>query len=316
VLLCHERGESPINDHLGALSTAGASDPIYRSAYRFPSFGFRVCSNEARTSRVIDRLLQGFRSEGSADDATYVLDHHHSGRNPFALYVDDLCIQEPVHAASMVDFVLSDATTRAIEATRGFLVVHAGAVSWAGRGILLPAPPDSGKTTLTAGLTRAGFSYLTDEAALIDPSTHLLHPFARPVAMDPEALDLIPGLRDTLPLEYRDLMRYQYHFCAEDLRPGSEGGPCPIEFIIVPSYAHSIETRMVKISPGLTVKLLAENAFNFAKFGSEGLGLVADVVRHARCYRLEIGDLDEAVAAVADAADARRLAPASPLISS
>jgi len=35
---------------------------------------------------------------------------------------------------------------------------------------VLPAPSGSGKTTLTAGLVAAGWGYLTDELAILDPS--------------------------------------------------------------------------------------------------------------------------------------------------
>jgi hypothetical protein len=44
--------------------------------------------------------------------------------------------------------------------------------------------------------------------------------------------------------------------------------------------------------------VLAENSFNFKEFGVEGLNILKAAVEEADCYRLQIGDLGEAVEAV------------------
>jgi hypothetical protein len=60
--------------------------------------------------------------------------------------------------------------------------VHAGAVGWRGRAILVPGRSRSGKTTLVAALVRAGASYLSDEYAVIDDRGRV-HPFAKPLSV-------------------------------------------------------------------------------------------------------------------------------------
>src|SRR5207249_11214278 len=117
--------------------------------------------------------------------------------------------------------ILQDVSNRAIERARHHLVIHSGAVSWHGRAVMLPAPPDSGKTTLSAALTRAGFSYLTDEAALIDPTTGAIHPFPRALCMERPTLRAMPELIETLPPECGDLSREHYHVRPDDLREGA-----------------------------------------------------------------------------------------------
>lgn len=47
------------------------------------------------------------------------------------------------------------------------LNMHAGVVAGPAGAILLPAPPGSGKSTLTAGLVAAGLDYFSDEVALL-----------------------------------------------------------------------------------------------------------------------------------------------------
>jgi len=50
----------------------------------------------------------------------------------------------------------------------GLVFVHAGAVAWRGRAIVLPGASGSGKSELVAALLRAGADLLSDEYAILD----------------------------------------------------------------------------------------------------------------------------------------------------
>ena len=66
--------------------------------------------------------------------------------------------------------------------------VHAGAVAWNGRGILIPGSTLSGKSTLVTELVRAGATYLSDEYAILDGAGRV-YPFPKPISFraDPTA---------------------------------------------------------------------------------------------------------------------------------
>ena len=68
------------------------------------------------------------------------------------------------------------------EMARGRVFVHAGAVGWKNRAILLPGLTFTGKSTLVAELVRGGATYYSDEFAVLD-SEGFLHPFARPLSL-------------------------------------------------------------------------------------------------------------------------------------
>jgi hypothetical protein len=62
------------------------------------------------------------------------------------------------------------------------LFVHAAAVAWRGRVIVVPGRSCTGKSTLAAALVRAGAAYYSDEFTVIDEAG-LVHAFARPLQL-------------------------------------------------------------------------------------------------------------------------------------
>ncbi|MDE3129222.1 MAG: hypothetical protein KGL38_14525, partial [Gemmatimonadota bacterium] len=58
------------------------------------------------------------------------------------------------------------------------LFVHAGAVEWNGRCVVLPGRSGTGKTTLVSALVRLGATYCSDEYAVLD-AQGFVHPYAR-----------------------------------------------------------------------------------------------------------------------------------------
>jgi len=103
----------------------------------------------------------------------------------FDLYIDD----EPATGAQDLDDLLIyfrlDVRAYVARTSPHFLFVHAGAVGWKGRGVLLPGPSHAGKTTLVAALLRAGATYYSDDYALFDRQG-LLHPYRNPLSVRAE----------------------------------------------------------------------------------------------------------------------------------
>lgn len=60
--------------------------------------------------------------------------------------------------------------------------IHAGAVEWQGRAIVVPGQSTAGKSTLILELVKAGARYLSDEFAVLDRRGRV-HPWPKPIAM-------------------------------------------------------------------------------------------------------------------------------------
>lgn len=270
--------------------------------YRALSYGFRVRTHLADVLDGVDRLLAPFAVSGDGDRwPTYEIKPGDS--SAYEVLLDGRVCQRTQTARSVVEYMAWKASLEAIQTTAEFLVLHAGAVSRRGRGVVLPAPPDSGKTTLTAALTQNGFRYLSDEAALIDPATALLHPFPRALSIETPSLDVL-GIRDRI-VGPGESGRLQYQVLPSLIRSGPVGEPCPVRFVVFPSYRPGATVRLEPTSRAEALVRLNENSFNASDFGAPGVRLLADVVRGADCYRLSMGDLDEAVAEVRRLTDAK-----------
>jgi HprK-related kinase A len=77
---------------------------------------------------------------------------------------------------------------------RRFLLLHAAVVEREGRAVVMTGASGAGKSTLSALLGEAGWRFMGDEFALLEPETGLLHSFPRPVSLKNEATALFPGI--------------------------------------------------------------------------------------------------------------------------
>jgi hypothetical protein len=265
-----------------------------QESYRVLEYPFRVQWNDQRLGELLQGFLGWFRTD-QRDGPTYRLTH--SARNGTSLgYLNGRRFHQATSIGGLLNRFLWKVNSEAIRRTNLVPLVHSAAASWKGIGVLLPAPADSGKTTLVAGLVRAGFSYLTDEAAPIDPVRSWVIPYPKPLSMESASIKAIRGLAVNLPPEYRLGTTIQYQVRPSDLRRRSIGRACPVALVVAPKYESRHVTRLDPISRAEALTLLAQNSLNLARFGSrDGLATLARAVQRAKCYRLQMADLNEAV---------------------
>jgi hypothetical protein len=251
-----------------------------------------------RIAAVLDRLLAPFRDRSRGPRRVrYLIGEGRS--TPLALFVNGRRRSDAASPAEAIDLLLWDVYDRAFRGESESLVIHAGLVSLRGRGILLPGLPDAGKTTLVAGLVRAGFAYLSDEAAVFDPASGRFLAFPRPLGMELPTLRLFPGLEERLPAELRGTDRMTRHVPATAIRRGCIGRSCVLRHVVVPRYRAGAATRLEPAGRAETLMLLSRSAFSSRRFAADGLEPMAAALAGAGCHRLEMGDLAGAIEAVA-----------------
>ncbi len=96
--------------------------------------------------------------------------------------------------------------------------LHAGAVGWKGRAIIIPAHSFSGKSTLVAELVKRGALYYSDDFAVLD-GEGLLHPFHRQISLR--------GYENKYT---------QVDFSVESLGGQASDEPIPIGIVLITKY--------------------------------------------------------------------------------
>jgi hypothetical protein len=269
-------------------------------AFRAISHPFRVESEIPGLLALVSHLLRDLH--GGWDPAAHRYElRKEAQRPPFAAYVDGSLIRRVGSTLALVDELLWHVNRSAILTPDPKIAIHASAAVWEGRGILFPAPANSGKTTLAAALLMRGAVYVTDEAGLIDPRTSLLHSYPKPIWMSPSAVRAVAGLRDRLRPEYRSLDRVRAYATPKDLGTVTASDPVRVHLVVSPSYREGTATKLESISRAEAMMELATNAFALSRFGKQGIVALTRVVEGARCYRLTFGDLGSALSLLVEA---------------
>jgi len=90
--------------------------------------------------------------------------------------------------AVALDALATDLRRHVAETAPRHVFVHAGAVEWDGRAIIVPGRSFTGKTTLVEAFLRMGARYLSDEFAVLDARGRV-RPFAKPLSVRPAGSD-------------------------------------------------------------------------------------------------------------------------------
>jgi hypothetical protein len=282
------------------------SDRYRTRGFRALGHAFTIEAESDRIGRYFERLLSGFAKVDEAEHRYLIrTTRDDDGNSSFEIVgVDELSGAEEQVATdasigALAGTFVHHVNRVAIDAGYG-VMCHAGGVERDGIAVVLPADPESGKTTLTAGLVRAGFAYLTDEAVAFVDGTSTIEPFPKPLSIDAGSHHLFPELEpapapgdDAAPSD-------QWQVPPDAIRARAVGGRCRARFIVFPKYEAEVATELTPLSRASALVELATNTFDFRDHPRRSLEVLGDVVRGAQCFRMAVGNLDDACALIAD----------------
>lgn len=265
--------------------------------YRLLTYTFRLKSNRESIGKRVDDVLGEFRvaPTASSDGEVFrLIDMGPTDPRRYRLLRQD---DQLIASAVLVDVIfhlMLQAMQAMIDGNDRFLLIHAGAVvTPSGKGVLLPAVSGSGKTTLVTALVRAGFGFLSDELAVVEPETGRLHPFPRALNLKDGTLSLFPDLRPDDDGLWG--VRHRAFARVGTVRRGAKAGPAEIGFVIAPMHTPGATTEVTTLSSAQLTKELWTNTLNIPRFGSRALPALADLCRKVKGYRLISSDLQESI---------------------
>lgn len=276
--------------------------PFEALAYKFEIL-LPAHSDYSQFQRTFEHLFAGLQaSETDRPCHTYRVEMERHPSLPFTIYVNDEELSSGRHAedfSGVLSWHINQSVIR--ESVDRFVLLHASAVRRDGVVVILPAEQESGKTTTAAGLLRAGFDYITDEAAALDPVSGEVTPFPKALSLDPGSWPLFP---ECAPRE--DGWRKQWQ-----VQPATWGArsltkaTTPPRVIVFPRYSAGSETRLERVTPGEATLRMVECTFDFEKASARNLKTLGKVAAGAYAARLSIGSLTDAVAAIETLVDQR-----------
>jgi HprK-related kinase A len=179
------------------------------------------------------------------------------------------------------------------------LLLHAGCLERDGLGLLLPAIPGSGKSTLSAALAHRGWRLLSDEFGVCDPATGLLHAMLKPVALKNESINIIRRFAPEAIIgpEFPKTRKGTVaHVAAPADAVARRGQAATPSVVILPKWVAGSPTRIQPVADEELFQALAFNAFNYEVLGATGFQAVLALVRRCGGWQMEYSDLHDAVA--------------------
>lgn len=204
------------------------------------------------------------------------------GRSYYQVYSGPLLLMKGRDRDEVLEAMDADLQSYLSKTTPWRVFVHAGAVGWKGKAIVLPGRAGAGKTTLTAALVRAGATLYSDEYAIFDRQGRL-HPYPRPLRMkgegtgevhilSPEALGAVRGER-----------------------------PIPLGLVLATRYRPGAAWRPRELSPGQAVMELLAHAVTARVRPEVVLPALRRALEDAAALKGPRGEAEEIAPAILDA---------------
>ena len=217
------------------------------------------------TSRKVDRMVSFIKGGRKGNQRLFNL-----------LYLDHALAARSHDFASIKDHMIDGMEIAFAERAKSHIVLHAGAVSWKGRGILIPGPSQSGKSTLVAELLRRGALYYSDEYVAVNKLGEM------------EPLDR--------PLQLRNKESNHRNFVsATEIGAKSASAPVPISLVLFAQYQELTKFRtMQTLSAGLGILSLMKNCFTARSRPEDTFAYLEKVVEGAKVINFTRGESKKA----------------------
>lgn len=176
------------------------------------------------------------------------------------------------------------------------VIVHSAVLAKNDKAVLFPAPPGSGKSTLTSFLAFNGWQLLSDEMSLILPNTSQVVPFVRPICLKNASIALA---KSWFP-------NAKFSTIAPDTHKGDvihlsppenswqlKNKPVEIVGVVFPNYNKHKELEVYQLNKTQAFSQLAENSFNYGVIGDVGFQTLTQIIDKVDSFEIHYNDLVE-----------------------
>ncbi|MGH9281569.1 MAG: hypothetical protein ACRD0S_01395 [Acidimicrobiales bacterium] len=246
-----------------------------------------VCCEDEDLGRFVAAFLAAFEP---ADEGRAVL-HVVRWREWWVAYENGARARTLKSIAEVARWLVWHLNAIGQTASSRHVLVHAAVASYGSRAVVLPGRSGAGKTTLVTALALAGWSYLSDEIAALDPDDDIVGPYPRPLALEPEAGAIVPGALGRWPSEVPRLVTD-----LELLLPASLGAgparPARPGAIVFLEVVPGSPARLEPLGRAEALERLVPHTLNLSVLGPRGFRSLARHVRRCQCRRLVVDGVE------------------------
>lgn len=295
-------GEPPVAAEVIAPDGPAWRQPqiIEERLYRLLGSRFRLGFSSIAQARMVHPVLEHLEIPASSLDAAAV--DIVETANRLIVYRDREVFADCANITELAPIVKSLVWATAVNNHEFFLDIHAGVIGDGAECIVLPAPPGSGKSTLTASLVHAGYQFFSDEVALLEEGSFNVYPVPLAIGVKTSGIDALsnrfPKLRELQVHQRGDGKRVVYMTPPPECRPANDD-PRPVAALVFPRYAPDAMTSLVPLVKFDALKRLLDECMavpsplDFVKVEA----LVRWISR-TPCYSLTYGSTEAAIAEI------------------
>ena len=221
------------------------------------------------------------------------------------LYLDQEPLLQAVHDNQVVPKVKSLIWSTAVQQHDYLLNIHGGVVGDGHHCLIFPAAPGSGKSTLTAGMARAGYEYFSDEVALLESPSFEIRPVPLGLCVKNTGWGVIarlfPALND-MEAHLRGDNKTVKYLPPTSMRRALPERTYPAAGLIFPVYSPDADrTTVSALSRMEALQLLFDQCLSIPnELVAEDIEAVVRWVQETPCHRLEHHSLEGAISAIED----------------
>lgn len=185
-----------------------------------------------------------------------------------------------------------------------YLLLHTAVVAKGDQALLLPGLPGSGKSTLCAALIlKGGWRLLSDEFALLRPTTGEIFPLPRTIALKNDSIAAIRAfdanviLGPEFPKTRKGTVAHMQPPLESVQAANTTAWPT---WVVCPQFRQGATAQLELIPKDHGFLRLSANAFNYELQGARGFQAIGRITRTCTIYDLRFGELGEAVNLLTD----------------
>ncbi len=187
----------------------------------------------------------------------------------------------------------STLTRHVIDHEAELLHLHAAAVVDDGAAIVIAGPSGSGKSTLCAAMVSTGSAYVSDEMIAVDPQTHRLSSFPKPISVKKYAISTVEQTtRLTAPAD----RNAPWMVVASQLGTLAANDDHLGRTIVLYRHDRDSPTTIEPVHRATVVRELLADSQDAERLGPDALSVVARFVARAQCLRSTGADASEIAA--------------------